>query len=192
MECYRQRVRDSLTTELNKTEFWKKTNETSNKVSINLEKSILNYAIQLAEKETLIPYRIDYVFPSFDNPEFIPYYRRAYMKLYFNLFKNKCKDYVQDSIINNKFDIYTIVNLPHENLDPTKYFKSQQRYNKIYFVGGQTETMKKLRKDAVGLLGKCGRCKSKDLDYTQVQTRSADEPMTTFVYCSNCHNRWKF
>ena len=25
----------------------------------------------------------------------------------------------------------------------------------------------------------------------QVQTRSADEPMTTSVYCNNCGNRWK-
>jgi transcription elongation factor S-II len=25
----------------------------------------------------------------------------------------------------------------------------------------------------------CGRCKSKNTDYTQKQTRSADEPMTT-------------
>ena len=25
----------------------------------------------------------------------------------------------------------------------------------------------------------------------QVQTRSADEPMTTFVFCNECGNRWK-
>lgn len=26
---------------------------------------------------------------------------------------------------------------------------------------------------------------------SQVQTRSADEPMTTFVFCNECGNRWK-
>jgi len=26
---------------------------------------------------------------------------------------------------------------------------------------------------------------------SQAQTRSADEPMTTFVYCNECGNRWK-
>ena len=26
----------------------------------------------------------------------------------------------------------------------------------------------------------------------QMQTRSADEPMTTFVTCTVCNNRWKF
>ncbi|KAF5909041.1 transcription elongation factor A protein 2-like isoform X6, partial [Clarias magur] len=37
----------------------------------------------------------------------------------------------------------------------------------------------------------CGKCKSKSCTYTQVQTRSADEPMTTFVMCNQCGNRWK-
>ncbi|TNN78797.1 Transcription elongation factor A protein 1 [Liparis tanakae] len=38
----------------------------------------------------------------------------------------------------------------------------------------------------------CGKCKGKCCTYTQVQTRSADEPMTTFVFCNTCGNRWKF
>ncbi|VDP28104.1 unnamed protein product [Soboliphyme baturini] len=38
---------------------------------------------------------------------------------------------------------------------------------------------------------KCGKCHKKNCTYTQVQTRSADEPMTTFVFCRECGNRWK-
>ena len=37
----------------------------------------------------------------------------------------------------------------------------------------------------------CGRCKSIKTTSTQKQTRSADEPMTVFVFCINCGNRWK-
>ena len=37
----------------------------------------------------------------------------------------------------------------------------------------------------------CGRCKSIKTTSTQKQTRSADEPMTVFVFCLNCGNRWK-
>uniref|UniRef100_A0A3B3YX15 Transcription elongation factor n=1 Tax=Poecilia mexicana TaxID=48701 RepID=A0A3B3YX15_9TELE len=37
----------------------------------------------------------------------------------------------------------------------------------------------------------CGKCKKKNCTYNQVQTRSADEPMTTFVLCNECGNRWK-
>jgi DNA-directed RNA polymerase subunit M/transcription elongation factor TFIIS len=38
---------------------------------------------------------------------------------------------------------------------------------------------------------KCGKCKSKKTTYYQMQTRSADEPMTTYVTCMGCNNRWK-
>ena len=37
----------------------------------------------------------------------------------------------------------------------------------------------------------CRKCKSKKCTYYQLQTRSADEPMTTFVTCIDCGNRWK-
>ena len=37
----------------------------------------------------------------------------------------------------------------------------------------------------------CYKCKSKECSYYQLQTRSADEPMTTFVTCINCGTRWK-
>jgi len=38
----------------------------------------------------------------------------------------------------------------------------------------------------------CGKCKQMKVAYSQAQTRSADEPMTTFCECMNCGNRWKF
>ncbi|XP_019414381.1 PREDICTED: transcription elongation factor TFIIS-like [Lupinus angustifolius] len=39
---------------------------------------------------------------------------------------------------------------------------------------------------------KCGRCGQRKTTYYQMQTRSADEPMTTYVTCVVCNNRWKF
>ncbi len=38
---------------------------------------------------------------------------------------------------------------------------------------------------------KCSRCKKNQCTYYQLQTRSADEPMTTFISCLNCGKRWK-
>jgi transcription elongation factor S-II len=46
------------------------------------------------------------------------------------------------------------------------------------------------QEDYVGQF-KCGKCKSVKTTYYQMQTRSADEPMTTFVTCMGCGNRWK-
>ena len=37
----------------------------------------------------------------------------------------------------------------------------------------------------------CGSCKSKKVMYSMAQTRSADEPMTVFAFCTECSRRWK-
>jgi len=39
---------------------------------------------------------------------------------------------------------------------------------------------------------KCFKCRGTDVEYTAVQTRSADEPMTIFYHCMNplCRARW--
>lgn len=38
----------------------------------------------------------------------------------------------------------------------------------------------------------CSKCKKNKCTYYQLQTRSCDEPMTTFVTCTVCGNNWKF
>jgi len=38
----------------------------------------------------------------------------------------------------------------------------------------------------------CRKCKERKCHIYQAQTRSADEPMTTFVTCVSCGNNWKF
>jgi DNA-directed RNA polymerase subunit M/transcription elongation factor TFIIS len=52
------------------------------------------------------------------------------------------------------------------------------------------EKAKAAEADYEGLF-KCGKCKSTKTTYYQMQTRSADEPMTTYVTCKGCGNRWK-
>jgi DNA-directed RNA polymerase subunit M/transcription elongation factor TFIIS len=37
----------------------------------------------------------------------------------------------------------------------------------------------------------CSKCKSKKTSFYEMQTRSADEPMTVFIQCINCGKRWK-
>ncbi len=36
----------------------------------------------------------------------------------------------------------------------------------------------------------CNKCKKRKCTYYELQTRSADEPMTIFIHCLNCGNRW--
>ena len=37
----------------------------------------------------------------------------------------------------------------------------------------------------------CTKCNKKETSYFEMQTRSSDEPMTTFITCVNCGNQWK-
>jgi DNA-directed RNA polymerase subunit M/transcription elongation factor TFIIS len=38
---------------------------------------------------------------------------------------------------------------------------------------------------------KCGKCKKRECVFQEKQLRSCDEPMTLFITCINCGNRWK-
>ncbi len=38
---------------------------------------------------------------------------------------------------------------------------------------------------------KCNRCGKRECSYYEMQTRSADEPMTIFINCLNCGKRWR-
>ena len=57
-------------------------------------------------------------------------------------------------------------------------------YNDIYDSNIQEEEV------SDGLF-ECRKCGSKKTTYYSLQTRSADEPMTNFITCTVCDNRWK-
>ena len=57
----------------------------------------------------------------------------------------------------------------------------------------ETEKKMYLKNQNASIFLWCSRCKKQaKCDYYQLQTRSADEPMTTFVTCLECDRKWKF
>ncbi|XP_055382026.1 transcription elongation factor S-II [Condylostylus longicornis] len=66
--------------------------------------------------------------------------------------------------------------------------KLREKFVKEAINDAQLATVQGTKTDLL----KCGKCKKRDCTYNQLQTRSSDEPMTTFVMCNNCGNRWKF
>lgn len=87
-----------------------------------------------------------------------------------------------------ELDVKGLANYPSDVLWPTgpwsqALFKAREKDMNM-------ERAKALEEDYEGLF-KCGKCKSRKTVYYQMQTRSADEPMTTYVTCKNCENRWK-
>lgn len=66
--------------------------------------------------------------------------------------------------------------------------KLRERFVKEAINDAQLATVQGTKTDLL----KCGKCKKRNCTYNQLQTRSSDEPMTTFVLCNECGNRWKF
>ena len=78
---------------------------------------------------------------------------------------------------------------PAEVLDPNGLY-SQAMFNLKKKELAMEAAKAKQDEEYVGMF-KCGKCKSTKTTYYQMQTRSADEPMTTYVTCMGCSNRWK-
>lgn len=77
---------------------------------------------------------------------------------------------------------YKIANFTREDFNP-------EVWKKLREICIDKRTVKK-EKVEEGMFT-CNKCKSKKTTYYQMQTRSADEPMTTYVTCTNCDLRWK-
>lgn len=75
-----------------------------------------------------------------------------------------------------------------EEMASNEMKKVREQFKKEAINDAQLATVQGTQTDLL----KCGKCKKRNCTYNQIQTRSADEPMTTFVLCNECGHRWKF
>jgi DNA-directed RNA polymerase subunit M/transcription elongation factor TFIIS len=75
--------------------------------------------------------------------------------------------------------------LSHQELDPVKWAPLIEKKNK------REEYMVTQHVVSTTDLFTCNKCKNKKCTYYQLQTRSGDEPITTFVFCVVCDHRWR-
>ena len=82
---------------------------------------------------------------------------------------------------------------PEEFVNTTEVDRNPERWmSKLKEVAEKDKALYN-RKTTASAQMYCSGCKRKtNCDYYQLQTRSADEPMTTFVTCLECDKRWKF
>ena len=149
------------------------------KLSLNLEKGIFNYSIQTARLRNIVR--------KWDNKAFVMIYVDKFKGLLLNLnakstIKNK---ELLKRLKNGEFKAHELAFMTHQELYPEKW---------KYLID------KKIKRDksegVVDLSAAtdeffCFKCKKRKCSYYQMQTRSADEPMTTFVTCLLCGNNWR-
>ena len=139
----------------------------------NLEKGIYNYCIKEATERQIVK--------KWDNVYFVHLYIDRLRTLYYNL-KNP---ELVERITSQEIKPHEVAFMNHQQIMPEKWASllsdKKIRDANIYAP--------KLEASTDGFT--CRKCKSKECSYYQLQTRSADEPMTTFVTCITCGNRWK-
>ena len=92
---------------------------------------------------------------------------------------------LQMSIKNKEITKKSLENLTHQEMNPPIW---------TALIDAKIKRDKNMTSDnmmAATDQFKCYKCKKRKCTYYEMQTRSADEPMTTFVTCLNCGNRWK-
>jgi DNA-directed RNA polymerase subunit M/transcription elongation factor TFIIS len=143
-------------------------------VAINLEKGIYNYTIDEATRKNLVK--------KWENIHFVEIYLTRFRSILNNL---RTSSYMIEQLNTKKWKPHEVAFLSHYEMSPERWEKliaeKQERDKNSYDV------QQKINSEF-----KCRRCKSNNCSYYQLQTRSADEPMTTFVSCQECGNRWKF
>ena len=143
------------------------------KISDNLEKGIYNHTLKLCEEKQLIK--------KWSNEAFVVLYIQKLRTLIINL-QNKP---LLDKLLSKSLKAHEFVYLSHQELRPDLW-EILLEEKKIKDENKFTPKIEASTDDFI-----CGKCKSKKCTYYQLQTRSADEPMTTFVTCLDCGNRFK-
>jgi transcription elongation factor S-II len=143
------------------------------KLASNLEKGIFNYSLKHAEKINVVK--------KWDNSYFVKLYINRLRTITINL-KN---EELINSILNKKIKAHEVAFMTHQEMQPNKW----EELLELKKIRDENKYEPKLEASTDDF--KCWKCKSKKCTYYQLQTRSADEPMTTFVSCLDCGNRWK-
>jgi transcription elongation factor S-II len=115
-----------------------------------------------------------------------PEYKKKIRSLFANL-KNKTNKELGRRVMSNDITAERFVIMTDEDLKSEDQRKMEIELEKENMKKAQVPMAEKSISDSL----ECSRCKKKKVSYTQAQTRSADEPMTTFCECMNCGNRWK-
>lgn len=114
-------------------------------------------------------------------------YKEKYRIIYSNIISKNNKE-LKFKIVDGDIKPDFLVNCDPKKLMPEHLQKELKAIHERNLFNAQGATIERSVTDRF----QCGKCKERKVSYYQLQTRSADEPLTTFCTCEACGNRWKF
>jgi len=115
-------------------------------------------------------------------------YQAKFRSLFSNL-KDPLNETLRNDLFSDEISADKLIKMSHEELANPKL---QQERNKLKEYQQEARRGDRHKMEATCSMFSCSKCGQNKTTYYQLQTRSADEPMTTFVTCCNCGHNWKF
>lgn len=142
----------------------------------NIERGIYNVSMQQATQFNILP--------KWSNPRFMDIYTQRMVSVITNL---DTTSYVNNHtllprLLRNEMQPHEIAFMSPSELFPERWegVKERLQHSETDFVPTEFVT-----------LYKCPKCGVRKTTVHELQTRSADEPMTLFITCFNCKNKWR-
>jgi DNA-directed RNA polymerase subunit M/transcription elongation factor TFIIS len=175
-EAFRDKVRAKLTERFMSMD----TNENMNQdaaanAALNLERGIYNYTLRESDTKNIVK--------KWDNGYFVQIYADRLRTVCINMGSG----HVIQLLATKQIKVHELAFMSHQDMNPDKWsalIKAKQLRDKHKY-----ET--KVEASTDNFTCPNSKCRSTKCTYYQLQTRSADEPMTTFVTCIDCGKRWK-
>ena len=163
----RNKLKDRLKTVLSE--------EAAENAALNLERGIYNFTLRESDNKNIVK--------KWDNGYFVQIYADRLRTVCINM----GNDHVIHLIASKQIKAHELAFMTHQDMNPDKWtalIKAKQQRDKHKY-----ET--KVEASTDNFTCPNSKCRSTKCTYYQLQTRSADEPMTTFVTCIECGKRWK-
>ncbi len=146
----------------------------SDELATDLEIGVFRAAILSATDKAIICH--------FANPLFDRVYKQTALTNYYHITKFK---HIRERLLAGDLKVWELPFLSHYEVNPDGWkelYETQEKREEKQIEGDKSMATDQFR---------CRACGQRLCTYYQMQTRSADEPMTTFIKCLNCGNRWK-
>jgi DNA-directed RNA polymerase subunit M/transcription elongation factor TFIIS len=143
------------------------------KIAMNLEKAVFNYAIKEATSRKIIK--------KWENPHFA----QLYIDRLRTIINNLTNPEILSQLESGELPPQTLAFMTHQEMKP-------ERWSELIAQKTKRDASKfDMNIEASTDMYTCKKCRSKKCTYYEMQTRSADEPATIFVTCLDCGKHWK-